>query len=184
MFSSNLKPDTIDNIHKLLDLEKYNGRVNLIQPPDMNIQFKMFEKITLKNVPTDYREALNGNLEDNVLAQVFFCPENMKIIQNGMKAEVYKLSDGKYIIPNQNVNNLKIIMRSVYLQYAENYVNNITQQVERLNRIVLDYCVPNVFNSAVSYEKYCSDQSSLVVPISHPGKIDREYKQLELKEWI
>ena len=34
-----------DRPEKILDLEKYNGRINIIQPPNMEIQFKMTEKI-------------------------------------------------------------------------------------------------------------------------------------------
>ena len=75
-------------------------------------------------------------------------------------------------------------MRSTYLQYAEHYSDNITKQVERLNKIVLDYCVPSVYNEAVGYERYCQDQSSLVVPIELPKHHDRKYKQLELNPWV
>jgi hypothetical protein len=75
-------------------------------------------------------------------------------------------------------------MRSIYLQYAEHNETHITQQVERLNKLVLDYAVPNVYNEAMAYMKYCQDQSSLVVPLELPRHHDREYKQLELKKWF
>ena len=94
------------------------------------------------------------------------------------------MSDNKYVIPNQNINNLKIIMRSTYLQHAEHRNEDVTKQVERLNKIVLDYCIPSVYNEAIGYEKYCQDQSSLVVPLENPKHHDRNYKQLELKPWV
>ena len=181
---SNLSTESINSVNKILDLERYNGRVNIIQPPNPNIQFQMAEKISITNRATDYRESITGTFEDNVLAQVFFSAGNVQIIQNGLRAGVYEMSDKKYVIPNQNINNLKIIMRSTYLQYAEHYSDNITKQVERLNKIVLDYCVPSVYNEAVGYERYCQDQSSLVVPIELPKHHDRKYKQLELNPWV
>lgn len=169
--------------NKILDLENYNGRVNILEPPSKHIMFQMAEKIELKNKPTDYRDALTGTWEHNLLEQVFFSAENIQIIQNGMKANVYKLSNNRYILPNQSIQNLKIIMRSMYLQYAEHLVDNIKSQVERLNKLVLDYTVPSLYNEAVSYEKYCRDASTLVTPLARPLQNNRDYKQLELKHW-
>jgi hypothetical protein len=75
-------------------------------------------------------------------------------------------------------------MRRVYLQYAEHHPTNLTQQVERLNKIVWDYVVPSVHGEAVGYMKYMEDQSTLVMPMERPLHVDREYKQLELKPWF
>ena len=75
-------------------------------------------------------------------------------------------------------------MRSTYLQYAEHYPDNVTQQVERLNQLVWDYAVPSTFNEAVGYLKYREDQSTFVVPLELPLNHDREFKQLELKPWM
>lgn len=169
---------------KIIDLENYTGRVNIIQPPNKNIQFKMFEKVSIDNKSTDFRGALSGNLENSLLSNLFFSGENIQIIQNGMRAGVNEMSNGKYVIPNQNINNLKIIMRSIFLQYAENQETNITQQIENLNKLVLDYCIPKVFDEAVGYEKYCYDQSTMVNPLSRQLNYDRDYKQLELKPFV
>ena len=168
---------------KIIDLASYNGRVNIIEPPAKNLLFQMAEKIELKNKPTDYRDALTGTWEHNMLEQVFFSAENIQIIQNAIKGSVYKLSNNRYILPNQNIQQLKIIMRGMYLQYAEHYADNIKGQVERLNKLVLDYAIPSVYNEAVSYEKYCRDASTLVTPMARPLQHNRDYKQLELKHW-
>ena len=179
-----LNPDNINNNQTILEAERYNGRVNIVEPPSPDIVFKMQEKIALKNRPTEYREALGGTWETNVLSQVFFSKENVQILQNGLRAGVYKSSGDKYIIAPQNVDTLKIIMRSIYLQYAEHYPDKITEQVERLNQMVLDYAVPTVYNETVGYLKYCQDQSTLVVPLELPRHHDRHYKQLEQKKWF
>ena len=164
---------------------RYNGRVNIIENPDPTAVFKMHEKIALKNKSTSYGSALAGNdWEDNMLARVFFCAGNIQILQNGLRAGVYKMSKNKIVIPPQNSDQLKIVMRSMYLQYAEHQPDNITQQVERLNKLVWDYVVPAVYNEAVGYTKYMQDQSSLVMPMDRPLHHDREYKQLELKPWF
>jgi len=183
--SSWLKPVTIDDSNsRIIDMQKYNGRVNIIEPENPHIQFQMFEKIAIRNKATEYRGALTGTWEENVLGQVFFSSGNIQIIQNGIRAGVYAMSGDKYVIPPQNMDALKIIMRSIYLQYAKHYTSNITKQVEELNQLVLDYCVPFVYNEAHAYMKYLQDQSSLVVPLALPLHHDREYKQLELKNWV
>lgn len=169
---------------KILDLDEYNGRVNIMQPPNQNLKFQMMEKVSIDNRATDFRDPLVGDQENNLLSNLFFSAENIQIIQNGMRAGVYELSNGKYIIPNQNIDNLKIIMKSIYLQYSENKPMNITQQIEVLNKLVLDYCVKSVYGEAVAYEKYCYDQSTIANPLERQNNYDRNFKQLELKPFV
>lgn len=158
-----------------------NGRVNLITEPSPDVRFQMQEKVAIKNKSTEYRNALAGNLENNMLSRVFFSAENVQILQNGIRAGVYKASKEEILVPPQNVDTLKIVMRSTYLQYAEHNMDKITEEVSRLNKLVLNYCVPNVYSAAKSYRKYLEDQSTLVTPLERPRNHDRDYKQLELK---
>jgi len=177
--------EPVSDVARLLEGERYNGRVNIVMAEeDPETRFRLHEKIATKNKASNYFESLNGSWEWNVLAQVYFSAENIQIVQNGIRAGVYKMSDGKYNVPPQNIDVVKIIMRSVYMQYAEHYPKDITGQVVRLNQLVLDYAVPNVFNEAVAYFKYVQDQSTLVVPLELPNQHDRTYKQLEPNPWL
>ena len=72
----------------------------------------------------------------------------------------------------------------MYLQYSVFQPDRITEQVERLNDLVLDYTVPRVYSEAIGYLKYLEDQSRLVVPIQLPQQPDRVYKQLELQPFM
>jgi len=177
--------EPVFNIGRLLEGERYNGRVDIVSmAEDPDVKFKMHEKLTVKNKASNYYESLNGNWEWNVLAQVYFSQENIQIVQNGIRAGVYKMSEGKLNVPPQNIDTLKIIMRSIYLQYAEHYPKDITGQVEYLNSLVLEYAVTSVYNEAVGYLKYVQDQSTLVVPLEMPLNHDRTYKQLEPKYFV
>ena len=184
--SQRWEPGTVEATSRILDMERYNGRINLMELPDKNIQFQMSEKIALKNKSTEYRDSLAGILEDNLLSRVFFSSGNIQIIQNGLRAGVYRMSEErKIVIAPQNIDNLKIIMRSIYLQYAEHREDiSVTKQVEILNQIVLDYVIPTVYNETIGYLKYIQDQSTLVQPLELPKLIDKDYKQLELKKWF
>ena len=75
-------------------------------------------------------------------------------------------------------------MRSVYLQHAENQANNITEQINQLNKMVLNYCIEQVYSEAQGYMKYIDDASTLVVPIAHPVMADNTDRQLLLKSWF
>jgi len=180
-------------MNNILDMKQYNeqnernrnnGRIDILSQESPDTKFKMFEKIAIRNRATSYGESLSGIWEDNVLAQVYFSEGNIQIIQNGIRSGVYKLSKEKYNVPLQNIDQLKIIMRSTYLQYAKHSAINITGQVSELNELVLDYCIPFVYNEAIFYVKYLQDQSTLVVPLEREVRPDREYKQLQLKPWF
>ena len=75
-------------------------------------------------------------------------------------------------------------MRSVFLQNSANQPNNITEQIVELNKIVLNYCIQQVYSEAQGYMKYINDASTLVVPISHPVMANDNDRQLELKPWF
>jgi len=169
----------------IIDQDKYNGRVNIIsQQPDPNAFFKMQERIAIKNTATSYCSAMSGNdWEDSVLSKAYFSKENIQILQNGIRAGVYAMSGNKIVIPPQNIDALKVIMRSYFLQYVE-YLPDVTAEIRKLNQLVLDYGIPSVYGEAMGYLKYTQDQSSLVMPLDMPIHVDRQYKQLELKRWF
>jgi len=186
-YTSNIITDPSQK-NMILDMQRYNGRVNIISQPDPNVMFKMQERIALKNKATSYYTALSGNdWEDNLLARTYFSAENVQIVQNGLRAGVYKMSKStgnEIVVPPQNVEQLSVIMRSIYFQYGENLGNDIRGQIERLNKLVWDDVVPRVYNESMGYLKYLQDQSSLVVPLANPLHHDRNYKQLEQKPWF
>jgi hypothetical protein len=53
------------------------------------------------------------------MSRAFFGPENMKIIQNAIRRDVYDRSkENQWVIDEQSADELQIVMRSLYLQYA------------------------------------------------------------------
>jgi len=143
-----------------------NGRVDLLHTPSIATQLLMHERIAIRNKATSYADALSSFWENNLLAQVYFSPENIQIIQNGIRAGVYAMSNNKFIVGVPNINTVKIIMRSTYMQYAEHRTDDIRGQVIRLNDIVLKDAVVHEYNEAKGYLQYRNDQSTLVVPLA------------------
>lgn len=164
-------------------MNKYqNGRVDIITP-DTSTLFGMYDKNPVKECVT-FRNATEGQWENSLLSNLYFSGGNMQIIQNGIRAEVYRKSNGQLVIGSQDCDSLKIIMRSVFLQNAVNQPDNITEQIESLNKIVLDYIVPRVYSEALGYNKYLSDVSTMYKPMDLPVMSKNNDKQLELKPWF
>ena len=159
-----------------------NGRVN-IKSPDTSALFKMYDKIPANQCVT-FRNPTEGLWNATPLSQAFFSQENIQIIQNGIRSGVYKRSNGQYVIGDQDCDSIKIIMRSVFLQYSANKPSSIPQQIIELNNIVLNYCIQQVYSEAQGYMKYIDDVSTLAVPIAHPVQASNNDRQLELKSWF
>ena len=159
-----------------------NGRVD-IKSPNTSTLFQMYDKIPANQCVT-FRNATEGIWTVDSLSNAFFSEQNIQIIQNGIRAGIYHRSNGQYVIGAQDCDSLKIVMRSVFLQNSANQPNNITQQIAQLNKIVLEYCIQQVYSEAQGYMKYINDASTLVVPISHPVMANENDRQLELKPWF
>jgi len=147
-----------------------NGRIDIIsktESPDITNLFALYDKIPANQCAT-FREPTLGQWNETELSKAYFSKENIQIIQNGIRAGVYKKSNKQYIIAPQDCDSLKIIMRSIFLQHSANQPIHISQQVEQLNKMVLDYCIQHVYSEAQSYMKYLYDVSSLAVPMSTP----------------
>jgi hypothetical protein len=159
-----------------------NGRVD-IKTPNTSALFEMYDKIPANQCVT-FRNPTEGLWTDTELSQVFFSQQNIQLLQNGIRAGVYNKSNGQYTIGVQDCDSLKIIMRSVYLQHTTNQPTHITHQVNELNKIVLNYCIQQVYSEAQGYMKYLDDASTLVVPIAHPVMADNTDRELEFKSWF
>ena len=159
-----------------------NGRVNILGP-NIDLRFSMTDRIPV-NQCSSFRDAMTGNWNDTALSDAYFSERNMKIVQNGIRAGVYKRSNGQYVIGEQSGDELKIIMRSIFLQHSKNLAVDIPGQIQTLNDLVLNYAVNQVYGEADGYMKYKRDASTLVIPLSTPILTYSNDKQLELKHWF
>jgi hypothetical protein len=159
-----------------------NGRVDIKSPSTQNL-FNLYDKIPAHQCTT-FRNPVEGLWDDTPLSIAFFSKENLEIIQNAIRKGIYDKSNGQYIIDNQDCDALKIIMRGVFLEYSANQPSNFREQIEQLNKIVLNYCIQQVYSELKGYMKYLHDASTLVVPISPPILSSLSDKQLELKPWF
>ena len=158
-----------------------NGRIDILGP--IGPQFQLADKIPIKH-STSFRDALTGQWTDTLLSCTFFSGENIQILQNAIRKGVYDRSNGQYIIGNQSPDELKIIMRSIFLEHSNNLPCDIKYQIIKLNTLVTDYAIEQVYKEAVSYIKYKYDASTLAVPIATPVNTSPKTNTLELQPFF
>jgi len=157
---------------------KANGRINILNAPNHLALYEVPQQHT-----STYKDAVRGTWENTPLSQSFFSTQNQQILQNGIRAGVYKESNGKYIISEQSDVELKLIMRGVFLERCQNKNSSVADQITELNKYVFSFCIPRVLGEARGYMKYLQDASTLAVPIAHPVHSSTD-KTLELKPFF
>jgi hypothetical protein len=144
-----------------------NGRVDIMgQPISSGINALYDERNTGNAIY--YREALNNIAHINPLQEAFFSETNIEVLQTLLSYHINLQSEGKYQISRQDDNQLKIIMKSIYLQFGKNLKTDITEQVKVLNSYVLDYSIPNIIANIEQYIGYKKHVSTMPTPLEHP----------------
>ena len=114
--------------------------------------------------PLNHTTNIDHIISKNDVNTLFFSLKNIETIQKKIILSIYNNTGGKYKIGRQSEEQLKIIMRSIYLQNSRNLPFQIQEQVDILNKKVLEYCIPNIYTEILQYEKYLKDSSSIPVP--------------------
>ena len=130
---------------------------------------------TETGVEADFQtDMLRGNWEVTPVSTAFFSVENVQRIQQLIRKGVFDRSQPKgYVIDDQSTDELKIIMRAIYYQYARNLPNGLGAQVEDLNQKVINWSVPHVLSAVDHYYFYLNDISHLPVPLAQPQHLSR-----------
>ena len=119
--------------------------------------FELYENLNVINESDQINNI--GNFQENKLSISYFSKENIDFLQNTMISEIYKLTKGTRISKQSDIE-LKIIMKSIYLQYGRNMDTNIEEQVQELNKRVLDYSIDNINSNLKQYNQYIKDITS------------------------
>lgn len=127
----------------------------------------------VKSVPLFYEESNRENASRSLgnihgssdLNQAYFSPENVDFVQQLIREDVYNRSGKQHIIGKQSEIELKIVMRSIYLQYSKNLQDDIQGQIIELNKLVINACVPKILMNIEQYLGFKKSISSLPVPL-------------------
>jgi hypothetical protein len=154
----------VDDLKKLTSPGKYN--------------FTVDDK-TLKGSNTN--SVFKNLYGETLLTFLFFSQKNIDNIQKLIRMLVYKHT--KEVIDDQSNTELLVIMRSIFLTYSNHpklidesmsdqerkqLLVQYTDEVDRLNQLVIDSTVPLIVSQLQQYMIYLSDSSSPLRVIEKP----------------
>ena len=106
-------------------------------------------------------DSVKGNVETTDFSRYYFSEPNVMNLQRQIKAEVHKLSRGKFVIDNQSENALKTVMRSYFLQYKMSNNKDVLSQIKEVNKKVINWCADNIFSHLLQYQQYKKDITTM-----------------------
>ena len=142
-FNNNNNNNTNTNQTARINLDGYNSK-----------SFTLYEDL---NVSNNKYEKLTGRNQTTTLSDLYFSQSNIDYLQTEIISRVFEKTSKQQIIGKQSDDELLIVMRSIYLQHGKNMEYHFDEQINKLNELVLDYCVDNVYNNLVQYIGYIDD---------------------------
>jgi hypothetical protein len=162
---------------------QFNGRIDLISPLPV-MELPQYKRPAMDN-SSFAAEAILGQKQRNNLSDIFFSTTNIDALQEGIRYRVYVETKGVHVIGRQSDTELKVVMRSMYLQHAKHNNRPVVEQVRVLNKHVLDWVVPEVVSNLQQYIVYKRDASTLPMPLEHAQlSTMKGTRVLELKSFM
>jgi len=108
------------------------------------------------------------------LGELFFSKENINRIQQKIKYEVFKRTNGKYKIEvDQNESDLLIVMRDVYISDALNNPYKLVHQVKLLNHKTIEKILPDMISMIKQDDEYINQLDKPIDPIPLPVNVSK-----------
>lgn len=155
----------------------------LVSPGNYGLTGSVQEDNKIADTNTKYMS--KTLFEESLLTYLFFSKKNVQNIQNVVRYKIFK--ETNQVIDEQNTTELLIIMRSIYLEYSahppiikdmmdeqtkKQLLKMYTNEVTRLNQLVIDYVFPNVLTQLQQYVAYLRDASTVPYQKNQPTASD------------
>lgn len=151
----------MDNKDTYLDFYQYQEQLNKARN-NANLKNFNFGLYTEDSKPKSYSsQVLQGLIEDTPLSVAYFSPENIRIVQNMVRRDIYERTQGNYLIDYQPETEVLVVMRSVFLTYSKNLPTNVKEQITELNYLSYRKIVEKIYPNLVSYMIYLKDASQM-----------------------
>lgn len=121
-------------------------------------------------VPERVAEQIQYRHSETPLNTVFFSQDNVDSLQNQIRDTVQQMTGS--IIDRQSDTDLLLIMRSYYLQYAENNPRRIAEELQELNQRVVHFASNRIAVEVEAYKYYRKDILDFPEPISNPTNVN------------
>ena len=105
------------------------------------------------------------------MEKVFFLDENVQLIQRQIIMSVYKSSNKKYLIKEQNKEDINIVMKYIFNEYAQHLPFKIKEQVTELNNKVSSILTKEIIDNLESHQKYITDSTTQPTLLDRPQNV-------------
>lgn len=183
MFSKQYQsPDNYESIlGNSLNLLKPNKLIEA-EVPTPQQQFAMIDRVPLRErAIIDLRGNVPQTLTESKVINEFFSEKNVATLLAATQKNVFEMSNGEISIPVQNAKNMLSAMNFIYeTQRGVQQESELSasEQVEKINKRVLEFVVPHVYSEARSYSLFLQSQNEPLNPMSRAVQVDRDYKHL------
>jgi hypothetical protein len=147
----------------------FNGRI-FIAPDEKVKPFELY-KNSSQEQNTD-TSIISNIVVPNAVSRTFFSNDNVERLQLQIIQGVYNACQRK--ISKQSYQELQIIMKSMYLQYSRNLPEKIEEQVQTLNKYVVDECIRIIVPNVLQYNKYLEDITSPIPIMPLPQNVNNK----------
>lgn len=150
--------------------------------PTARQQFGIMNRVPLRERSSiDSRGNLPQNNSENVVENLFFCKKNVGELLAITQTKVNEMSGCMLSIPVQSPKNMLSVMNFIYeTQRGMSSESElcVIQQKEQLNKRVLEFVVPHIYNEALSYALFLQNQNQPLEPMPRANQVDRDFKEL------
>lgn len=133
-------------------------------PGALKLRSKLLSKNLIHEKPCD----------SGTLSQIFYSDKNIELINKQVVLTIFKKTKGKIRIPFQLKDDLRVVMRWVYINYARNLPFKIKDQIINLNTEVVNQITPNLISAANQYLDYIRDIEKPLEPLPPPINASRD----------
>ena len=140
-----------------------NSDFSLVDVPSAFFCDNPKSKIARNNIiKNQYKvsECKQGDLE-----QIFFSNNNIGLINKQLILSIYKKTNGEIKINEQSKQNLLIVMKYIYVEYAKHLPYNIVEQIKELNCRVVGEISPQIIsevNQRIEYLNHINNPRELI----------------------
>jgi hypothetical protein len=117
-------------------------------------------------VPERVAEQIQYRHSNTDLNTAFFSEQNVDRLQLQIQGAVFAMVGAR--IDRQSDADLKLVMRSYYLQYARNDPTRVAEELDELNQRVVNFCANRIAVEVEAYRFYRKDILDFPAPIEHP----------------
>jgi hypothetical protein len=117
-------------------------------------------------VPEKVSEQIQYRHSETPLNKLFFSQGNIDRLQADIQTEVKQMVNA--VIDRQSDSDLMLVMRSYYLQYALNDPGRLQEELDDLNKRVVNFCANRIAVEVEAYRYYRKDIMDFPAPIANP----------------